>query len=68
MDISTIKIESLIAAQGITKKELSARSGISRQSLSTIVRRGTCAPITAGKLARGLSVDVTDILENSKGG
>lgn len=61
MNISTRKIEIILAERGITKKALSEASGISRQNISTIIRRGTCAPGTAGKLAAGLGVSVEAI-------
>lgn len=62
MNINAIKIETFLAELGITKAELAKRCGISRQNISTIVRRGTCEPKTAGKLAKGLGVDVLDII------
>lgn len=62
MNINAIKIETFLAERGITKAELAKRCGISRQNISTIVRRGTCEPKTAGKLAKGLGVDVLDII------
>lgn len=65
MRISAIKIETLLAEQGMTKATLSEKCGISRQNISTIVRRGTCEPKTAGKLAAGLGVGVEDLIERS---
>ena len=66
MNINAIKIETLLAERGMTKKDLAVECGISRQNISTIVRRGTCEPKTAGKLASGLGVHVADILEHRK--
>lgn len=63
MKISTKKIETIMARKGLTKTILSDRSGISRQNISTIIIRGTCAPKTAGKIAQALGVDVTDIMK-----
>ncbi len=62
MTISATKINLLKAEQRLTNVSLAERSGISRQSISTILLRGTCTPITAGKLARGLGVSVADII------
>ena len=62
MTINTRLVETMQAEQNITQSELAARSGFSRQSLSTILRRGTAAPKTVGKLARGLGVPVADII------
>ena len=61
MNINATKIETRLAELGITKAVLAERCGVSRQSISTIVRRGTCEPRTAGKLAAGLGVDIAEI-------
>lgn len=63
MNISTTKIETLLAERGMTKAALSGSCGISRQNISTIIRRGTCEPKTAGKLALGLGVPVAELIE-----
>lgn len=63
MNISAIRIETLLAEQGITKAALAEKCGIARQNISIILRRGTCEPKTAGKLAVGLGVAVADIIE-----
>ena len=63
MNILTGKIEVMLAEQGITRKEFAKNCGISAQNISTIIRRGTCEPKTAGKLAKGLGVNVRDIIE-----
>lgn len=62
MKISAIKIETILAERGMTRAALAEQSGISRQNISTIIRRGTCEPKTAGKLAVGLGVNVVDII------
>ena len=66
MNISTTKIETLLAERGMTKAALSENCGISRQNISTIIRRGTCEPKTAGKLALGLGVTVAELIEEAK--
>lgn len=63
MTINTLRIETLLAEKGMTKSALAPLCGISRQNISTIIRRGTCEPKTAGKLAAGLGVQVTDIIK-----
>lgn len=63
MIINAMKIEATLAERGMTKKELAESSGISKQSISTVIRRGSCEPKTAGKIARALGVSVEDILE-----
>lgn len=61
--INTAKIEVFLAERGMTSSELAVAAGICRQSISTIVRRGTCSPKTAGRLAAGLGVTVNEIAQ-----
>lgn len=61
MNLMVQSIETKLAEQGMTKKALAEKCGISPQNISTIIRRGTCEPKTAGKLAVGLGVPVADI-------
>ena len=63
MKISKRKIELLLAEKRITSSTLAELSGLSRQSVSAIKQRGTCNPTTAAKLAKGLCVDVAEIIE-----
>lgn len=63
MKIKSTKIEMLLAERGMTKAALSEKCGMSRQNISTVVRRGTCEPKTAGKLALGLGVTIAEIIE-----
>lgn len=63
MRLDVMKIIRLLAEQGLTKAELAARSGVSRQQISTIIGRGTCSPKTAGKLAAGLGIPVGEIMK-----
>lgn len=61
MMIDRRKIENILAEKGLTMSALASKSGISRQSISTIIRRSACTPATAGKLAKGLGASVEDI-------
>lgn len=61
MNLDARKIEVLLAENGLSKSEYAERCSISRQNLSTILRRGSCEPITAGKLAKGLGIPVSEI-------
>ena len=63
MKLKTKEIELMLANCRLTKTKFADLCGISRQSISTILQRGTCEPKTAGKLAAGLGVPVTDIIE-----
>ena len=62
MKVNGQKIEEILADRGLKKKEFSGLCGISPQNISTVVKRGTCEPRTAGKLARGLGVPLADII------
>ena len=63
MKINVYKIKLMLAEMGMTRAELGIRCGVSRQNISTILTRGTCEPKTAGKLAKGLGVDVREIIK-----
>lgn len=65
MKIITWRVESILAERGMTKKAYAEKCGISRQNISTILRRGTCEPKTAGKLAAGLGVPVSEIIKEA---
>lgn len=62
MIVDRTKIDTLLAEKQMTHVMLSKETGISRQSISTILKRKTCEPKTAGKLAAGLGVPVSEIL------
>lgn len=63
MNLDKRSIDILLARQGITKADLANKCGLSRQNISTIIRRGSCEPRTAGKLAAGLGVPVDTIID-----
>lgn len=66
MKLDVMRIVLILAERGMTKAELAARSGVSRQQISTIMGRGTCAPKTAGKLAAGLGIPVAEITKEAQ--
>lgn len=63
MKINAHKIKLILAEMDMTRTDLAAKCGISRQNISTILTRGTCAPKTAGRLAKGLGVPLAEIVE-----
>lgn len=65
MNIRGQFVETKLAELGLTKKALAASCGISAQNISTIIRRGTCEPKTAGKLAAGLGVPVETLIKGA---
>ncbi len=64
MRIDTRKIETILADRNMSKTAYAAAAGVSRQSISTILTRGTCEPKTAGKLAHGLGISVSEIADS----
>lgn len=64
MVLNAHKIEIILANRDITKTQFAKKCGLSKQSVSTILRRGTCEPKTAGRLAAGLGVDVNEIIKD----
>lgn len=63
MKLKTKEIELMLANCRLTKTKFADLCGISRQSISTILQRGTCEPRTAAKLASGLGVQVEEIVD-----
>ena len=63
MKIDANKIKMFLAERGLTRAAYAELCGISRQNISTILTRGTCEPRTAGKLAKGLGVPVSEIIK-----
>lgn len=66
VNINARYIETMLAELGMTKRDLATGCGISAPNVSTIIRRGTCEPKTAGKLARGLGVSVAEIIREEE--
>ena len=68
MKINRTKIETVMAENQITLSQLSMASGIAKQNISTIMRRGTCTPRTAGRIAAGLQLPVAAIVREEDEG
>lgn len=62
MKLNVLAIKRLMANKQINNVELSKRSGISRQSISVILTRGSCSIINVGRLANALQVDIETIV------
>ena len=63
MTISNTKLEIALAESGLTMTELAERAGLSRQRINTILNSKKATPQAIGKVARGLGVKVTEIIE-----
>lgn len=62
MLLSEKKIDTEMARQELTRIELAKRADISRGRLTMILNVKNVQPATAGRIARALGVDVTEIL------
>lgn len=63
MKLSKLKIEIAIANSGYNMQELANRAGISRQRWHVLVNQREIRPVCAGKIAKALGVNVTELLE-----
>lgn len=66
MKLNVNRIELRMAERQLTRKDLSDLCGVCRQNISTIIKRGTCEPATAGKLAAGLGLRVEEIVQREE--
>lgn len=63
LHLSKQKILIILADRGMRTKQLSELVEMKPNNLSALLSRGSCSPITAGKIARALNVSVSDIVE-----
>lgn len=63
MRIDRIKLTVLLTKKDMTVKELAEKVGLSRATVTAVKRGKSCTLVTAGKLAAGLGVDVSEIIE-----
>lgn len=52
-----------MARAQLCRSEVAGKAGLSVNTLSGALSRGSCKPATAGKIAQALGVDVTEIIE-----
>lgn len=64
MKLSKLKIDIAIANSGYSMQELAKRAGISRQRWNVLTNQREILPVCAGKIAKALNVDVTELLED----
>ena len=63
LTINDSKFEIALAASGLTIGEVANRAGMSRQRLRVILNSKKITLQAAGKVARGLGVKVTEIID-----
>mgnify|MGYP001836817823 CR=1 FL=1 len=61
MKLDSLAIKKTMAMQGINVATLSKLTGLTRNSISVILKRGTCSIISAGLIAAALQVDLEEI-------
>ena len=63
MELSRKKIDVCLARRKMTIGQLAEKCGISRNRLNVLLNSRNITPFSAGKVASGLEVDVTEIIE-----
>ena len=63
MRIARVKLFAEMARRDISCNRLVELSGLSRMTITAVRSGKSCSKETAGKLARGLGVDVADIIK-----
>lgn len=63
MRIDRVKLTTELARQYMTTKRLSEITGVSRATISNIKNGKTCAEPTAKRIAKGLGIELIDIVE-----
>lgn len=56
------KIAVCLARALMSRRKLCELTGITEANMSTLIKKKRVSPITAGKIAKALGVDVTEIL------
>ena len=63
MRINETKFEIALANSGLTIGQAAERAGISRQRYAMILHQKRVTPQAAGRIAKGVSCDVTEIID-----
>lgn len=64
MRINDMKFNIALANSGLTITQAAERAGVSRQRYSVILNQKNVTPQAAGKIAKGVGVNVTEIIES----
>lgn len=62
MKVNVSKISLIMAQKQLKSQDVAQMGGISRQALSVIRAKGTCTEISLSKIAKGLGVEVEEII------
>jgi hypothetical protein len=58
------KLEIAMARAELNRKNLAEKAEMPIPTICNVYTRGTCKPATAGRIAKALGIDVTEIIEN----
>lgn len=61
--INKSKLEIAMARAELNRNTLAEKAGMPIPTICNVYTRGTCKPATAGRIAKALGVDVTEIIE-----
>ena len=64
MKISKSKLEIAMARAELNRNTLADKAKIPIPTICNVYQRGSCKPATAGKIAKALGCDVTEIIED----
>ena len=62
MKVNVSKISLIMAQKQLKSQDVAQMGGIFRQALSVIRAKGTCTEISLSKIAKGLGVEVEEII------
>jgi plasmid maintenance system antidote protein VapI len=63
MKLNIDNVELARARMGVTVEQLAKSYGVSRARMNVILNQRTVTPLCAGRLAKALAVDVTEIID-----
>lgn len=63
MKLDSYRVKLILAETGMNQAKLAEKCGIARQNISNVLAKGRCSPPTAGKIAEGLGVSVSEIVK-----
>ena len=58
------KIAEIMARKGLRTKDVAGAAKMNPSGMSSLLKRGDCLPLTAGRLAKALGVDVREIMRH----
>lgn len=61
MKLNTKRIKNYLAEKDMSLAELARACNMYSAGITTVLKRGTCTPRIAGRIARGMGVDLSEI-------